>query len=177
MVWYQLILHGALNSAATQGTFRFRLRAHALLALGLLISLVALTGCNDYGNTFQTPTGAPINFLAPATPTQAARLSLSPSAAPSAGIRHTDRRPVERQDHPHRLRQRDHRHGDRRCLTDCQARHGLHQHSQSIFRLRQQRPLQHSYVPRQSRPPIRFRRSLRCHRPPPPLARRPSRSL
>jgi hypothetical protein len=41
------------------------LAAHATLPVGLLISLVALTGCNDYGNTFQTPTGAPINALAP----------------------------------------------------------------------------------------------------------------
>jgi hypothetical protein len=30
-----------------------------------LAALFALAGCNDYGNTFQSPTGAPINFLAP----------------------------------------------------------------------------------------------------------------
>ena len=29
------------------------------------ISLFAASGCNDYGNTFQTPTGAPISFIAP----------------------------------------------------------------------------------------------------------------
>ena len=30
-----------------------------------LAAIFALAGCNDYGNTFQSPTGAPINFLAP----------------------------------------------------------------------------------------------------------------
>jgi hypothetical protein len=31
-----------------------------------LIAIFVLVGCDEYGNTFQTPTGAPINFLAPA---------------------------------------------------------------------------------------------------------------
>jgi hypothetical protein len=31
-----------------------------------LAAILALAGCNDYGNTFQSPTGAAINFLAPA---------------------------------------------------------------------------------------------------------------
>jgi hypothetical protein len=30
-----------------------------------LTAILALVGCNDYGNTFQAPTGAAINFLAP----------------------------------------------------------------------------------------------------------------
>jgi hypothetical protein len=30
-----------------------------------LAAILAVAGCNDYGNTFQSPTGAPINFLAP----------------------------------------------------------------------------------------------------------------
>jgi len=30
-----------------------------------LAATLALTGCNDYGNTFQSPTGAPINSVAP----------------------------------------------------------------------------------------------------------------
>jgi hypothetical protein len=34
--------------------------------LGVAVATIfALVGCNDYGNTFQSPTGAPINFLAP----------------------------------------------------------------------------------------------------------------
>jgi WD40-like Beta Propeller Repeat len=35
-------------------------------ALGVvLIGVAALTGCNDYGNTFQAPTGASVDFIAP----------------------------------------------------------------------------------------------------------------
>jgi hypothetical protein len=34
--------------------------------LALLAAILALAGCNDYGNTFQNPTGAAISFLAPA---------------------------------------------------------------------------------------------------------------
>ena len=39
-------------------------------ALGMaLVAALAVTGCNDYGNTFQNPTGAPINFVAPSDAT------------------------------------------------------------------------------------------------------------
>ena len=39
-------------------------------ALGVVLAAaLALTGCNDYGNTFQNPTGAPINFVAPSDAT------------------------------------------------------------------------------------------------------------
>jgi hypothetical protein len=34
--------------------------------LALLAAILSLAGCNDYGNTFQNPTGAAISFLAPA---------------------------------------------------------------------------------------------------------------
>src|ERR1700745_2490400 len=30
-----------------------------------LVTILVLAGCNDYGNTFQAPTGAQINFLSP----------------------------------------------------------------------------------------------------------------
>jgi hypothetical protein len=33
----------------------------------LLAVILAIAGCNDYGNTFQSPTGAAIGFLAPST--------------------------------------------------------------------------------------------------------------
>ena len=33
----------------------------------LFALILALAGCNDYGNTFQSPTGAAIGFLAPST--------------------------------------------------------------------------------------------------------------
>ena len=35
-------------------------------ALALLAAMLTVAGCNDYGNTFQNPTGAAISFLAPA---------------------------------------------------------------------------------------------------------------
>src|SRR3984957_280985 len=40
-------------------------RASLSLIFAVIASLVAASGCNDYGNTFQTPTGAPISFIAP----------------------------------------------------------------------------------------------------------------
>jgi WD40-like Beta Propeller Repeat len=35
------------------------------LALAVILAVATVAGCNDYGNTFQNPTGAPINFIAP----------------------------------------------------------------------------------------------------------------
>jgi hypothetical protein len=35
------------------------------LALAAILAVATVAGCNDYGNTFQNPTGAPINFIAP----------------------------------------------------------------------------------------------------------------
>ena len=39
-------------------------RSWAALAVALM-SIFAITGCNDYGNTFQNNTGASITFLSP----------------------------------------------------------------------------------------------------------------
>jgi hypothetical protein len=44
-------------------------RAILALSLGLSSAIFALSGCNDYGNTFQSPTGAPVNFVAPSDAT------------------------------------------------------------------------------------------------------------
>jgi hypothetical protein len=61
--------YGAPRIAATKSAPHVRRVSKALRSLSLLAaaiaSLFALTGCNDYGNTFQSPTGAPISFLAP----------------------------------------------------------------------------------------------------------------
>jgi hypothetical protein len=35
------------------------------ISLAVALAAIALVGCNDYGNTFQNPTGAPINFISP----------------------------------------------------------------------------------------------------------------
>ena len=60
------------NAATTNATFvrratsAFRPLAVSLsLLAAIAASLLALSGCNDYGNTFQAPTGAAISFLAP----------------------------------------------------------------------------------------------------------------
>jgi hypothetical protein len=45
--------------------FRVVVQCSALLG-GALGMVFALAGCNDYGNTFQAPTGATIDFLSPA---------------------------------------------------------------------------------------------------------------
>jgi hypothetical protein len=41
-------------------------RTPAASGLVLLTAILTVAGCNDYGNTFQNPTGAAISFLAPA---------------------------------------------------------------------------------------------------------------
>ena len=42
-----------------------RVAGHCAAVGVALAATLALTGCNDYGNTFQSPTGAPINSVAP----------------------------------------------------------------------------------------------------------------
>jgi len=48
-------------------------RANPCAAIGLtiaaMVALATLAGCNDYGNTFQNPTGAAINFISPSDAT------------------------------------------------------------------------------------------------------------
>jgi len=61
------------DSSAKDGlvTGVFRPRAdftrHTGFGFALLGVILAIAGCNDYGNTFQSPTGAAIGFLAPST--------------------------------------------------------------------------------------------------------------
>jgi hypothetical protein len=61
--------HGAPRTAATIIAPRLRRAARSLRSLPLLAAIAAsffaVLGCNDYGNTFQAPTGAAISFLAP----------------------------------------------------------------------------------------------------------------
>jgi WD40-like Beta Propeller Repeat len=42
-----------------------RVAGHGAAFCAALAATFALAGCNDYGNTFQSPTGAPLNFIAP----------------------------------------------------------------------------------------------------------------
>ncbi len=65
MKWFSTSLALKRRADFRRHASRSSLTSRAILALGLLTALVALTGCNDYGNTFQAPTGAPIAFLAP----------------------------------------------------------------------------------------------------------------
>src|SRR5262249_42432026 len=51
---------------ATKRTTFFALRwVKACVLPALAIAAIFAGGCNDYGNTFQNPTGAPINFISP----------------------------------------------------------------------------------------------------------------
>ena len=64
----------AATTAASAKTHRTRTieapSAHKIsrtlsVLAAIVATLFAASGCNDYGNTFQSPTGAPISFLAP----------------------------------------------------------------------------------------------------------------
>jgi WD40-like Beta Propeller Repeat len=45
-------------------------RANSIATLGLALgALLAFAGCNDYGNTFQVPTGATVDFISPSDAT------------------------------------------------------------------------------------------------------------
>jgi WD40-like Beta Propeller Repeat len=52
----------------------------------LFALILALAGCNDYGNTFQSPTGAAIGFLAPSTISAGAPGFTLTVQSPSAGF-------------------------------------------------------------------------------------------
>jgi hypothetical protein len=79
MKWFWAVLRVIWRRVTLQDRFRGEeaLRADdfgrlagfmrgAALGFALLAAIVGVAGCNDYGNTFQNPTGAAINFLAPA---------------------------------------------------------------------------------------------------------------
>lgn len=79
---------GAPHAAAKAFPAIARRSVTALRSLSLLAaiaaSLFAFSGCNDYGNTFQVPTGVPIIFLAPSQASAgSAQFTLTVSAGPS----------------------------------------------------------------------------------------------
>jgi len=71
VIWLRVNLQrdsGAKDGLVSRD-FRARLDFARRPAFGfaLLAVILAIAGCNDYGNTFQSPTGAAIGFLAPST--------------------------------------------------------------------------------------------------------------
>jgi hypothetical protein len=53
------------EKAPTPRCLAFAPSLFAAIAFIAILAVATLTGCNDYGNTFQNPTGAPINFISP----------------------------------------------------------------------------------------------------------------
>jgi hypothetical protein len=82
--------YGAPRTAATTTAPRLRRLAKSLRSLPLLAaiaaSLFAVLGCNDYGNTFQAPTGAAITFLAPSQASAGGADFTLTVASPSQGF-------------------------------------------------------------------------------------------
>ncbi|HUE44400.1 MAG TPA: hypothetical protein VMP12_12570 [Candidatus Sulfotelmatobacter sp.] len=82
--------YGAPHDAATTIAPQIRRAAKALRSISLLaaiiVSLFAFSGCNDYGNTFQTPTGAPISFLAPSQANAGGAAFTITVSSPSGGF-------------------------------------------------------------------------------------------
>ena len=73
MKWFGLVL-GLSAKRSLRAKHGLRARADGALVefarrpalvFALLAAILAVAGCNDYGNTFQNPTGAGISFLAP----------------------------------------------------------------------------------------------------------------
>ena len=58
--------HTLISACATRGA---KARTSACLVFAAILAVATLAGCNDYGNTFQNPTGAPINFISPSDAT------------------------------------------------------------------------------------------------------------
>jgi hypothetical protein len=61
-------------------------RVSLSLLFAVIASLFAASGCNDYGNTFQTPTGAPISFIAPSQANAGGAAFTLSVASPSGGF-------------------------------------------------------------------------------------------
>jgi hypothetical protein len=57
-----------------------------ILGVALLAAILAVAGCNDYGNTFQSPTGAAIAFLAPSDASAAGAPFTLTVSSPSGGF-------------------------------------------------------------------------------------------
>ena len=56
------------------------------LSFALLAGILGVAGCNDYGNTFQNPTGASIAFLAPSTTSAGGPAFTLTVSSPSGGF-------------------------------------------------------------------------------------------
>ena len=56
------------------------------LGFALLAGILGVAGCNDYGNTFQNPTGASIGFLAPSTASAGSPAFTLTVSSPSGGF-------------------------------------------------------------------------------------------
>jgi hypothetical protein len=56
------------------------------LGFALLAGILGVAGCNDYGNTFQNPTGASIAFLAPSTTSAGSAGFTLTVSSPSGGF-------------------------------------------------------------------------------------------
>ena len=56
------------------------------LGIALLAGILGVAGCNDYGNTFQNPTGASIAFLAPSTTSAGSAGFTLTVSSPSGGF-------------------------------------------------------------------------------------------
>jgi hypothetical protein len=71
----------AVTSGAPGGLMR-----RPALGFALLAGILGVAGCNDYGNTFQNPTGASISFLAPSTASAGSPAFTLTVSSPSGGF-------------------------------------------------------------------------------------------
>jgi hypothetical protein len=74
----------ALMAVTSGAPGRFMRRP--VLGVALLAGILGVAGCNDYGNTFQNPTGASISFLAPSTASAGAPGFTLTVSSPSGGF-------------------------------------------------------------------------------------------
>jgi WD40-like Beta Propeller Repeat len=80
------------TSATTSRTFRapiaLKLKVSRTLSVlaAVVAALFAASGCNDYGNTFQSPTGAPISFIAPSQANAGGAAFTITVSSPSGGF-------------------------------------------------------------------------------------------
>jgi hypothetical protein len=75
---------GALIAVTSGAPGRFMRRP--ALGFALLAGILGVAGCNDYGNTFQNPTGASISFLAPSTTSAGSAGFTLTVSSPSGGF-------------------------------------------------------------------------------------------
>jgi hypothetical protein len=104
MKWFQFVIRvadsGALLSSECLATsylpnrdvramrrWPSRSRLHrSAWAVALLAAIFVFAGCNDYGNTFQSPTGAAIGFIAPTDANAGGQAFTMTVSSPTAGF-------------------------------------------------------------------------------------------